>query len=178
MTEATSGPSRRLNRVLHGLPGHPVHPPLTDATIGMFTLAAGLAIIGYAGAIEDAAGKGCWLALIGGLAVAVPTAATGFADWLGLEWGSPRWRAATIHLTAMVSAVALFAVAAWLQHAGYQHGDVTLGGVIFSVLGFIALTVGGWFGGSVVFVHGVRVVAADERDPSHDTRSTSRRETP
>jgi uncharacterized membrane protein len=43
--------------VLHGLPGHPLHPPLTDATIGMFVLATGLAIIGAAGAIEDAAGR-------------------------------------------------------------------------------------------------------------------------
>jgi hypothetical protein len=38
---------------LHGLPGH----PLTDATIGMFVLATGLAVLGGLGAIEDAAGK-------------------------------------------------------------------------------------------------------------------------
>src|SRR3954451_1999102 len=176
--DRTTRPRPSASVVLHGLPGHPLHPPLTDATIGMFVLAAGLAVLGAAGAIEDAAGKACWLALIGGLIVAVPTAATGFADWVALSWGSQRWRAATIHLTAMVSAVTLFAVAAWLQHAGYERGEVTLGGLIFSVLGFAALTVGGWFGGSVVFVHGVRVVAADERDISDDTPSTSRRETP
>src|SRR5215216_3663899 len=177
MPERSSRPSA-TNAALHGLPGHPVHPPLTDATIGMFTLAAGLAVIGYAGAIEEAAGKACWLALVGGLAVAVPTAATGFADWVRLEWGSPRWRAATIHLTAMVSAVSLFAVAAWLQHAGYDHGDVTLGGVIFSVLGFITLTVGGWFGGSVVFGHGVRVLGADAEDVPTATPSTRGRQMP
>src|SRR3954468_21428278 len=178
MAQARSNPSRPPNPVLHGLPGHPVHPPLTDATIGMFTFAAALAVIGYAGALQGAAGKACWLALIGGLIVALPTASTGFADWVALEWGSPRWRAATVHLPPMVPALALFAVAAWLQHAGYEHSKVTLGGLIFSVLGFLVLTVGGWFGGSVVFVHGVRVVAADERDISDDTPSTSRRETP
>src|SRR5215212_12063504 len=138
MRPGTSGPSRDASVLIHGLPGHPLHPPLTDATIGMFVLASGLAVIGYAGGIEDAAGKACWLALIGGLAVAVPTAATGFADWLRLEWGSARWRAATIHLTAMVSAVALFAVAAWLQHRGYQRGEVTTGGLVFSVVAFVA----------------------------------------
>src|SRR3954452_7769205 len=162
--------ARRPSPLLPGLPGHPVNPPFTDATIGMFTLAAALAVIGYAGVIEDAAGKGCWLALIGGLAVAVPTAGTGFADWFGLEWGSPAWRAATIHLTAMVSAVSLFAVAAWLQHAGYRHGDVTVGGVVFSVLGFLTLTVGGWFGGSVVFVHGVRVTTNTPSPPGRQTQ--------
>jgi uncharacterized membrane protein len=148
--------------LVHGLPGHPLHPPLTDATIGMFVLATGLAVIGKAGAIPDAAGKGCWLALIGGLAVAVPTAATGFADWVRLAWGSPPWRTATLHLTAMVSAVVLFALAAWLQYDGYRDGDVTTGGLILSVVGFIALTAGGWLGGTIVFVHGIRVVATGE----------------
>jgi uncharacterized membrane protein len=151
--------------VLHGLPGHPIHPPLTDATIGMFVLATGLALIGAFGGITDAAGKGCWLALIGGLVVAVPTAATGFADWIRLEWGTPAWRTATWHLTVMLSAVALFAVAAWLQHAGYRHGDVTTGGVVFSVAGLLTLTAGGWLGGTIVFVHGVRVLPADEPAP-------------
>lgn len=148
--------------LVHGLPGHPLHPPLTDATIGMFVLATGLAIVGKAGAIPDAAGKGCWLALIGGLAVAVPTAATGFADWVRLQWGSPAWRTATLHLTAMVSAVVLFALAAWLQYDGYRDGGVTTAGLILSLAGFGALTAGGWLGGTIVFVHGIRVLAGDD----------------
>jgi uncharacterized membrane protein len=156
--------------LVHGLPGHPLHPPLTDATIGMFVLATGLAVIGAFGAIEEAAGKASWLALIGGLIVSVPTAATGFADWLRLEWGSDRWRTATLHLTAMLTAVTSFAVAAWLQHRGYQRGEVTTGGLVFSLVGFVALTTGGWLGGAIVFVHGVRVLAAGE-----PTRTTSRR---
>src|SRR5919199_870246 len=131
--------------LLHGPPGHPLHPPLTDATIGMLVLASALAVLG---AFGDAAGKACWLALIGGLAVAVPTATTGFADWVRLEWGSPRWRTATLHLTAMLTAVVLFALAAWLQHRGYQRGEVTTGGLVFSLVGVVVLTVGGWLGGA------------------------------
>jgi uncharacterized membrane protein len=156
--------STKADVMLRGLPGHPLHPPLTDATIGMFVLAAGLAVIGSLGGIEDAAGKGCWLALIGGLIVAVPTATTGFADWVRLDWGSERWRTATLHMTAMVTAVVLFALAAWLQHRGYQHGDVTTGGLIFSVLGLVALTAGGWLGGALVFVHGLRVIDTREEE--------------
>ena len=154
--------SSKADVVLRGLPGHPLHPPLTDATIGMFVLAAGLAVIGALGGIEDAAGKGCWLALIGGLIVAAPTATTGFADWIRLEWGSDRWRTATLHMTAMVTAVILFALAAWLQHRGYERGDVTTGGLVFSVLGLVALSAGGWLGGTLVFVHGLRVIDTRE----------------
>src|SRR5438067_5844301 len=118
---------RRLDPLVlvSGLPGNPLHPPLTDATIGMYVLAGGLAIIGSAGGIESAAAKAMWLALIGGLIVSVPTALTGLVDWLWIEWGSARWRTATLHLTAMVSAVALFAarrvaavqrLSAWPRH--------------------------------------------------------------
>lgn len=76
--------------LIRGLPGHPLHPPLTDATIGMYVLAGGLAIIGYSGAIKLGAAKGMWLALIGGLIVSVPTALSGLVDWLTIEWGSAR----------------------------------------------------------------------------------------
>src|SRR4051794_40399243 len=138
--DETDRPPSKATTLLHGLPGHPLHPPLTDATIGMFVLATGLAILGALGAIEDAAGKACWLALIGGLIVAVPTAGTGFADWVALEWGSPRWRTATQHLTAMVTAVVLFAGAAWGQQAGYEDNKGALGGPIFSRAGFFVPT--------------------------------------
>jgi uncharacterized membrane protein len=164
-----AGPTRKQRLdplvLVRGLPGHPLHPPLTDATIGMYVLATGLAIIGKAGGIELAAAKGMWLALIGGLIFSVPTALTGLVDWLTIEWGSPRWRTATLHLTAMVSAVVLFALAAWRQHHGYQTGHVGAGGLILTLCGTAILTVGGWLGGSLVFTHGTRVLIASPNDP-------------
>jgi uncharacterized membrane protein len=146
-----------MTALIRGLKGHPSHPPLTDATIGMFVLASALAVLGKAGVAEGKLGPAAWLALIGGLAAAVPTALTGFADWILIEWGTPLWRTATVHLTAMVTAVSLFAVAAWLQWDGYRDGSVTTGGLVLALLGFGALTTGGWYGGAVVFVHGMRV---------------------
>lgn len=151
-----------LQRLLRGLPGHPAHPPLTDATIGMFVLASGLAVIGSLGWIEAQAGSAMWLALIGGLIVAAPTAVTGFADWISIDWGTPLWRTATLHLSAMVTAVTLFAVAAWLQHSGYRDGSVTTGGLVLTLAGLVALTAGGWLGGAIVFVHGMRVEQGGE----------------
>lgn len=35
--------------LVHGLPGHPLHPPLTDVTIGAYTFATVSAIAGKAG---------------------------------------------------------------------------------------------------------------------------------
>ena len=161
--------------VIRGLPGHPLHPPLTDATIGMYVLAGGLAVIGYAGGIQLGAAKGMWLALIGGLIVSVPTALSGLVDWLAIEWGSPRWRTATWHLSAMVSAVGLFALAAWQQYHGYQHGHVTVAGLVLTLCGVGVLITGGWLGGSLVFVHATRVLGpgkqSKERGPSELARA-------
>lgn len=146
-----------LNRLLRGLPGHPAHPPLTDATIGMLVLATGLEVLGSLHVASGKSGPAAWLALIGGLLVAAPTAVTGFADWVELEWGSRVWRTATIHLTAMVTSVCLFGAAAYLQWPGYRDGSVTTSGLVLALAGFVALTAGGWFGGAIVFVHGMRV---------------------
>jgi uncharacterized membrane protein len=82
-------------------------------------------------------------------------------DWLMIEWGSARWRTATLHLSAMVTAVALFALAAWRQYHGYQHGHVLTGGLVLTLCGVVVLTVGGWLGGSLVFVHATRVLQTD-----------------
>src|SRR5919202_1060725 len=142
--------------LIRGTEGHPLHPPLTDATIGMFVLATGLAVVGAAGAIQQEAAHGMWLALIGGLIVAVPTAATGFVDWVTIEWGSARWRTASLHLSAMLVAVTLFALAAWQQHDGYVQGRVTTAGLVLSLCGLIALTAGGGVGGAVVVVDPMR----------------------
>ena len=35
--------------LLHGLPGHPLHPPLTDATIGAYTFAVVAALLDVLG---------------------------------------------------------------------------------------------------------------------------------
>jgi hypothetical protein len=45
-------------------------------------------------------------------------------------------------------------------HAGDadRDGDVTSGSLILTLVGFGFLTLGGWLGGTVVFVHGMRVL--------------------
>ena len=144
--------------LLHGTKGHPLHPPLTDVAIGMYTLAAALGVIGALGWIEDAAGKGMWLALLGGLAGGAAAALTGLLDWLTIQPGTPLKRAATTHMLVMVGATVLFLVAAIFQYDGFHDGRVAGVGLVFTLLAFGTLLVGGWLGGALVFVHGMRVV--------------------
>lgn len=160
--------------VLRGTRGHALHPPLTDVAIGMYTLAAALAVIGALGAIEDAAGKGMWLALVGGLVAGAAAALTGFLDWLELERGTPLRRTATLHMLVMVTATLLFVVAVIGQYAGYDDGRVTTAGLVFTLIGFLTLSAGGWLGGSLVFVHGMRVVGDEDTPPARGPSPTAR----
>ena len=148
----------KLSYLWKGLPGHPIHPPLTDATIGIYTFATIAALADVTGISNNAATHGWWLALLAGLVVTVPTALTGFFDWLTIEWGTELWKTATLHLTAMVSATVFFGLAALLGHDSFKRGDVSAGPFVLTIVGFGLLTLGGWLGGTIVFVHGMRVL--------------------
>jgi uncharacterized membrane protein len=156
----------RLGYVIKGLPGHPLHPPLTDATIGIYTAATILSILSVAGVSDRNTATAWWLALVIGLIATVPTALTGLADWLGIEWGSSLWRTASIHLLSMVTATLFFLLAAIFGHGGYVDHSVTTGSLVLTLIGFAMLTVGGWLGGSIVYVHGMRVLNL-VTEPSH-----------
>jgi hypothetical protein len=58
----------------------------------------------------------------------------------------------------MVTATVFFALAAIFGHNSYTHGNTSGGAYTLTVIGFLFMTLGGWFGGAVVFVHGMRVL--------------------
>jgi uncharacterized membrane protein len=147
-----------MNVLFRGLPGHPLHPPLTDATIGAYTFATVMAVLSRLGVSEHNTATGWWLALVTGLAITIPTAITGFADWLTISSDTPLWRTATLHLSAMLAATVVFAIAAGAGHGDYTDGSVGGGPLVMSLLGFGLLTLGGWLGGAIVFTHGMRVL--------------------
>jgi uncharacterized membrane protein len=147
--------------LIHGLPGHPLHPPLTDATIGTYTFATIAAVLSKLGVAEHGLAQAWWLALVVGLVVTVPTALAGLADWLLITWGSPLWKTATLHLTAMVTATVFFLLAAVFGHSCYTQHHITTGPFLLTLVGFGLLTTGGWLGGSIVFRYGMRVAKVD-----------------
>jgi uncharacterized membrane protein len=148
----------KLSYLWRGLPGHPLHPPLTDAAIGAYTFATVAALADVTGISTNAATHGWWLALVFGLIVTGPTALTGLLDWLKITPGTPLKRTATTHMITMLSATVFFLLAAIVGHDSFNAGDVSAGPFILTLIGFALLTLGGTFGGSIVYVHGMRVL--------------------
>jgi uncharacterized membrane protein len=154
----------KLSYLWRGLPGHPLHPPLTDATIGAYTFAFVAVTLAKAGVAEHAAARAWWLALVVALCVSVPTVLTGLLDWLTITSGTPLFRTATTHMLVMATASVCFLLAAIFGHACYVAADVSIGPFVLTIAGFAILMVGGWLGGAIVFVHGMRVLEKKE-DP-------------
>ena len=148
----------KLSYLIRGTPGHPLHPPLTDATIGSYTFASVAAVVDAAGWSNTTAAHGWWLALLVGLAFTVGTALTGFVDWLSISRGTPLWRTATAHMVAMLFATAFFLISIGAGYGDGMDGAVPDGAFILTLVGFGLLTVGGWLGGTVVFHYGMRVL--------------------
>jgi len=145
--------------LIRGLPGHPLHPPLTDATIGIYTFATAAAVLSKLGVAEHSLAQAWWLALVIGLVTTVLTALTGLADWLQITWGSELWKTATLHLTAMLTATVFFLLAAVFGHGCYTERHVTAGPFLLTLAGFACLSAGGWLGGAITYVHGMRVLS-------------------
>jgi uncharacterized membrane protein len=148
----------KLSYLWRGLPGHPIHPPLTDATIGTYTFATVAGLAEAVGITERSGAYGWWIALIFGLILTVPTALTGLADWLTLTWRSEIWWTATYHLLSMVTATVFFGLAAIFGHDQYLAANIGSAALALTLIGFGFLTLGGWFGGAIVYVHGMRVL--------------------
>jgi nitrite reductase/ring-hydroxylating ferredoxin subunit/uncharacterized membrane protein len=138
---------RRLKEVLSGSwLGHPLHPVLTDVTIGTLTSALLLDWLG------GKAGRPAAQRLIGlGLLSATPVVASGVSDWADTEVANESVRRiGLVHASSNLVASTLFA-ASW---AARRRGD---DGRLLALAGGAALTAGGYLGGHLSFAEGVGV---------------------
>lgn len=125
--------------------GHAVHPVLTDLPIGFWTSAFMLDFIG--GHKSRAAAQ----RLVGlGVLAALPTAASGAADWSDTA-GKDR-RVGLVHAALNSAAIVCFS-ASWLARRRGHHGR----GVLYGIAGSAAATGGGFFGGHLVARLGIGV---------------------
>ena len=157
----------KLSYLVRGTPGHPAHPPLTDAAIGAYTFAVIAAFLDVLGIAEENGAKAWWLAIVVGLLVGIPTVITGIADWLTIKPGTPLKRTATTHALVNGLATALFLLTAIVGRDDYKNtADVTTLPFVLTLLAFATLAVGGWIGGTITYVHGMRVLDLVD-EPTH-----------
>lgn len=157
---------RLVVNLSRGFQGHPSHPPLTDASVGAYTAGSLLIFVGYFGFMEDKLVWGGFLAIAVGLLLAVPTVLTGLADYLRIPRGTPMRRTANFHWLIMSCATATYLVADLVLQRGLDPGKISSAGALVTLGAFIFLFAGGYIGGTIVFVYGMRV---QSKDPTYPT---------
>ena len=143
LTKPGGGPTR-LDDFLNGVwLGHPLHPVLTDLPIGAWTLSMVLdALDTFAGRSELNAGADAAIGV--GLLGALAAAVTGASQWQ-YTIGRQR-RLGLSHALINLAATGLYGVSLLCRLNGKRGA-----GKITALLGFGAVTVGGYIGGDLVF---------------------------
>lgn len=135
--------------------GHPLHAVLSDVPVGLL----GTSLLWDAVGVWR--GEPIWWAISFwcialGLGAAVLTAAAGFIDYAAIGQDDAALAVATRHMLFALLALAPYGISLAVRGApapppgGWAAGVLVLEGV-----GLLALSVAGWYGGHLVFHHGV-----------------------
>ena len=159
---------------LRGWAGKPLHPPLTDVPVGAYMLVAAFDLISFAGQDQEWARdfyRAGSFTLIGGAAVSVLAALTGYWDWLkSTKKGTQARRTVNAHAWTMVAVTLLVLVdiaLRWFANDGDLH---TPGPILALTLAAAALTViGGSIGGSIAYDYGFNVETSGDHPVWHES---------
>ena len=162
----------RTFKGLRGWSGKPTHPPLTDLPIAAYIFGATFDIIAMLGRHETWAGdffRAGTFVFIGGAAVSVLAALTGFWDWLrSTEKGTQARRTANTHAWTMITVTVLALVDIALRLNVYHtrsYPSVAI--LVLSIVVAVLVAVGATFGSTLVFDYGFNVETATDSPVWH-----------
>ena len=163
----------RTSKGLRGWAGKPLHPPLTDLPIAAYLFGAAFDVISLVGGADRSWSSDFWHAgtyvFVGGAAVSVLAALTGFVDWRrSTEPGTQARRTTNAHALIMVTVTVLTLVDVALRLDG--HGSERAAPAAIAALSVVVaglVTWGATYGGSLVFDYGFNVETAGDSPVWH-----------
>jgi uncharacterized membrane protein len=151
--------------------GHPLHPLMVAAPIGLFVWAFVADIVYVVSDNQTWYDISFWsgvAAIVTALVAAIP----GFGDYLTIAVRSDARLIATAHMVLNVATIVLFAVAAGLQvDEGAVAGSTLTAVVVLHGIGVGMLAISGALGGEMVYRHHLAVIP-DDRE--HEAREQAR----
>lgn len=153
--------------------GHPLHAALSHTPMGLLTTSLLWDAVGIW------RGEPVWWAIsfwviVAGLAGAAAAAMAGLVDYAAIEQGDPALDTGTRHMMFVLGAVVPYGVSLFVRGGTGQpsSGKTMIAVLSLEALGLLLLSVGGWYGGHLVFHHGVgRDTGEAEREsPTDESR--------
>ena len=166
--------SGRKNKGLRGLAGKPFHPPLTDEPVTAYLFVAVFDVLSIAvHSSHPAVARQLYVAaswtILGGAAVSLLTALTGWADWArSSEPGTQARRTINAHAITMIVVTLFVIVDLLVRFTAYaDRGYTPLGIVVLSAVAAVLVTIGATLGGSLVYDYGFNVETAGDSPVWH-----------
>ena len=136
---------------------HPIHPMLVALPIGLWVFAL------VCDGVRAVGGNDAWptvaiYCIAGGIVGAVVAAVPGLIDYFSIDEAAMK-RIAILHLAVNLGAVVIFAINLWIRFRLPAESYLPLG---LSIVGVLAIGVGGWLGGEMVYVKGMAVEAVEK----------------
>lgn len=154
-------PARRLADLLHGTwMGHPLHPVLTDVTLGAWLYASLMDMVALVTRSKTAEQAGDTLAAIG-VVSALPTALAGTTDYSGIKRGAAPM--AVLHALLNVEALLYYSASLLARRNGSR-----VRATIFSQMGMGTVLLSSYLGGTLVYKHRVGVNHAPKPSGPHE----------
>ena len=155
-----------------GWSGKPIHPPLTDFPIAAYVFGATFDVISSFGRDENWARdffRAGTYVFVGGVAVSVLAAVTGFWDWLrSTEKGTQARRTANTHALTMITVTLLAVIDTALRLNVYNtrtHPNIAI--LVISLAVAALVSIGAAFGGTLVYDYGFNVETATDSPVWH-----------
>lgn len=164
----------RKNKGLRGYAGKPYHPPLTDVPVTAYLFTAVFDVLsvalhsGHPAVARQLYVAGTWT-LLGGAAVSLLAALTGWADWhRSSQPGTQARRTINAHAVTMLTVTALVLVDLAIRGLGQQdRGSTAVGLMVLSVVAALLVSVGATLGGTLVYDYGFNVETAGDSPVWH-----------
>lgn len=162
---------------LRGWAGKPLHPPLTDVPVAAYVMAAAFDVISAVGGSSHGWAHELFHAatfvFVGGAAVSVLAALTGWWDWLkSSKPGNQARRTINTHAVIMMTVTGLALVdIVWRLNVYHTQLCAGLGMAALSVVVAGLVSVGATFGGSLVFDYGFNVETSGDHPVWHQSET-------
>lgn len=158
---------------LRGFAGKPFHPPLTDVTVGAYTIGPVLTLVAFlfkeSSWALDAYKAGGYVVLVGAIS-SLATALTGWADWLNTKKGTQVRRMANAHAWTMITLTVVVLAELWyryLAESGEYYEEISSVTALFALAILGLVTIGGTLGGSLTYDWGFNVEIANDNPAYH-----------
>lgn len=132
---------------------HPVHPAIVHFPIACWTLSTigDVAGIWWGTLVWEVSG----VLLITGTVTAIAAMATGLLELHKTKEDEQASRTAELHMQLVLAAWMLYGLSLLMRWMENRNGAPDTVGIALSVAGLITLTAAGWYGGKLVYEHGI-----------------------